>query len=99
MFLFRFGTLVALPIIGRDIEMKRTDMYIIRTAEETTAQDNTPALAIIRQLPLTRIQHVFDDCSLNELEYFLDRAVQQEEYELCKHLKDLIEMRYSFCVA
>lgn len=91
------GTQVALPTAGRDLEMKRKEMYIVKA--ETTEQDNTPALAIIREIPLTRIKPVFDDCSLNDLEYFLERAVQQEEYELCKHLKDLIEMRYSFCVA
>jgi hypothetical protein len=78
--------------------MKRKEMYIVRK-EESTEENNTPALAIIRHLPLTRIKPLFDDCTLDELEYFLHRAVQQEEYELCKHLKDLIELRYSYCVA
>ncbi len=78
--------------------MKRKEMYIVRT-EEPTAQDNTPALAIIRNLPLSKISHVFEDCTLEELQYFMDRAIRQEEYELCKHLKDLIELRYSYCVA
>lgn len=72
-------------------------MHIVR--KEETTEDNTPALAIIRHLPLTRIMPVFDDCTLEELEYFLDRAIQQEEYELCKHLKDLIELRYACRVA
>lgn len=73
-------------------------MYIVRT-EETVEENNAPALAIIRNLPLTSIKPVFEDSTLEELEYFLHRAVQQEEYELCKHLKDLIELRYSYCVA
>jgi hypothetical protein len=72
-------------------------MYIVRTEE--TKEEHTPALAIIRHLPLTRIQPLFEDCTLEELEYFLARAIQQEEYELCKHLKDLIQLRYSYCVA
>jgi hypothetical protein len=75
----------------------RKDMYIVRTEE--TKEENTPALAIIRHLPLTRIQPLFEDSTLEELEYFLSRAIQQEEYELCKHLKDLIQLRYSCCVA
>ena len=79
--------------------MKRKEMYIVRTEEESTEEINTPTLAIIRNLPLNRISPVFDDCTLEELEYFLDRAIGQEEYELCKHLKDLIELRYSYCVA
>jgi hypothetical protein len=78
--------------------MKSKEMYIVRK-EETTEAQNTPTLAIIRNLPLSRISPVFDDCTLEELEYFLHRAIQQEEYELCKHLKDLIELRYSYCVA
>jgi hypothetical protein len=61
-------------------------------------EQNTPALAIIRHLPLNRISPVFDDCTLEELQYFLNRAIRQEEYELCKHLKDLIEFRYTSCV-
>ena len=73
-------------------------MYIVRT-EETAEENNAPTLAIIRNLPLNRIKPVFDDSTLEELEYFLHRAVEQEEYELCKHLKDLIELRYSYCVA
>lgn len=76
----------------------RKDMYIVRT-EETAEENNAPTLAIIRNLPLNRIKPVFDDSTLEELEYFLHRAVEQEEYELCKHLKDLIELRYSYCVA
>jgi hypothetical protein len=64
-----------------------------------STEDNTPALAIVRSLPLSRIKPFFDDCSLEELQYFLHRAIQQEEYELCKHLKDLIEFRYTSCVA
>lgn len=75
----------------------RKDMYIVR--KEESKEENTPALAIIRNIPLTRISPVFADCTLDELEYFLDRAIDQEEYELCKHLKDLIELRYSCCVA
>jgi hypothetical protein len=63
------------------------------------AEDNTPTLAIVRTLPLSRISPVFDDCTLEELEYFLNRAIEQEEYELCKHLKDLIDFRYTSCVA
>ncbi len=78
--------------------MKSKEMYIVRK-EETTEEQSTPTLAIIRNLPLSRIMPVFDDCTLEELEYFLHRAIQQEEYELCKHLKDVIEMRYSYCVA
>jgi hypothetical protein len=64
-----------------------------------STEDNGPTLAIVRNLPFSRIKPVFDDCSLEELEYFLHRAVQQEEYELCKHLKDLIAFRYTMCVA
>ena len=78
--------------------MKRKEMYIVRT-EEASTERNEPTLAIIRHLPLTRIQPVFEDCTMEELEYFLQRAILQEEYELCKHLKDLIEFRYSYCVA
>jgi len=63
------------------------------------AEDNQPTLAIIRNLPLQRISPVFDDCSLEELQYFLDRAVDQEEYELCKHIRDLIDFRFTCCVA
>jgi hypothetical protein len=67
-----------------------------RTTEEAQQQ---PTLAIIRHLPLSKIQPVFSDSSLEELEYFLERAVEQEEYELCKHLKDIIAFRYTTCVA
>lgn len=66
---------------------------------KTTEENQAPTLAIIRNLPLSRISKVFDDCSLEELQYFMDRAIQQEEYELCKHLRDLIELRYSYRVA
>ena len=72
-------------------------MYIVRKEEST--EEQTPALAIIRNLPLTRVLPVFDDCTLEELEYFLQRAIDQEEFELCKHLKDVIELRYAYCVA
>lgn len=82
--------------------MKSKEMYIVRKEESTDSTEaNTaaPTLAIIRHLPLTRIQPVFDDCTLAELEYFLERAIGQEEYELCQHLRDLIEIRYRFSVA
>ncbi len=82
----------------RELKMRK-EMYIVRSEKETTAENNTPTLAIIRNLPLTRIMPVFDDCTLEELEYFLHRAVEQEEYELCKHLKDLIQWRYTYCAA
>jgi len=72
---------------------------VISIDRNRTTGDQQPTLAIIRNLPLKRISPVFDDCSLDELEYFLDRAVEQEEYELCKHLKDLIAFRYTTCVA
>jgi hypothetical protein len=73
-------------------------MYIVRN-NNTQAEANTPTLAIIRNLPLSKISPVFKDCTLQELQYFLTRAVEQEEYELCKHLRDLIEFRYNSCVA
>lgn len=72
---------------------------IVNFDRKRSAEENQPTLAIIRNLPLTRIMPVFDDCSLEELQYFLNRAVEQEEYELCKHLKDLIDLRYNCCVA
>ncbi len=73
-------------------------MYIVRN-NHTQEEKGTPTLAIIRNLPLSRISPVFTDCTLDELEYFLSRAVEQEEYELCKHLRDLIDFRYNSCVA
>jgi hypothetical protein len=72
-------------------------MYIVRN--NTSTESSTPTLAIIRNLPLSKISPVFNDCTLQELQYFLTRAVEQEEYELCKHLRDLIEFRYNSCVA
>jgi hypothetical protein len=72
---------------------------VINIDRTRPAEENGPTLAIIRTLPLSRISPVFDDCTLEELQYFLYRAVEQEEYELCKHLKDLIDFRYSSCVA
>jgi hypothetical protein len=72
---------------------------IISIDRNRITEDNTPTLAIIRSLPLSRISPVFDDCSLEELQYFLHRAIEQEEFELCKHLKDLIDFRYNSCVA
>jgi hypothetical protein len=72
---------------------------IINIDRTRTTEESTPALAIIRSLPLSSIKPVFDDCSLEELQYFLHRAIEQEEFELCKHLKDLIEFRYNSCVA
>jgi hypothetical protein len=73
-------------------------MYIVRN-NNSQQENGTPTLAIIRNLPLNRISPVFNDSTLDELEYFLSRAIQQEEYELCKHLRDLIEFRYNSCVA
>lgn len=71
--------------------MKSKVINLERT--RSTAQD-TPTLAIIRNLPLSRVSPVFEDSTLEELQYFLNRAIEQEEYELCKHLKDLIELRF-----
>lgn len=73
---------------------------IIGNSDRTsTLDDQEPTLAIIKHLPLSRIKPVFDDCSLEELQYFLERAIQQQEFELCSRLRDLIEMRYTMCVA
>jgi len=74
----------------------RQHLYIVKSE---AANDTTPALAVIRNLPLKRIQPIFKDCTVEELQYFMERAIQQEEYELCMHLKDLLELRYSYCVA
>lgn len=93
------GTLVVLYQPWRKIEMKSKVININRTRSTGEEKEQcTPTLAIIRHLPLSRISPVFADCTLEELQYFLDRAVQQEEFELCKHLKDLIEFRYTSCV-
>lgn len=72
---------------------------VISIDRNRRTEDQEPTLAIIRHLPFSRVQPVFNDCTLDELDYFLARAVEQEEYELCKHLKDVIAFRYTSCVA
>ncbi len=94
----QFGTLVELLLNVEELKMKSKVISIDRNRRTEEAQQQ-PTLAIIRHLPFSKVQPVFNDCSLDELEYFLERAVEQEEYELCKHLKDVIAFRYTSCVA
>jgi hypothetical protein len=50
-----------------------------------------PTLQALRRVPLSKVKPIFQGCSLDELHYFLNRAAEQEEYELCAHITQLIK--------
>ncbi|HEX6914833.1 MAG TPA: hypothetical protein VF145_06310 [Chitinophagaceae bacterium] len=72
-------------------------MHIVRTS--TSEENKETTTGIVRQMHVKRMMPLMDDYSLEELQFFMDRAIDQEEYELCAQLKALIEMRYRFSVA
>jgi hypothetical protein len=48
-------------------------------------QDNVTSISVVRDLQLEDIRFIFEGCTREELAYFLQRATDQEEYELCRH--------------
>ena len=53
--------------------------------------DTGATLKILRTVALNKVKPVFEGCTRDELEYYLLRAIEQEEYELCHHIKMLLD--------
>ncbi|MCE3282581.1 MAG: hypothetical protein K0Q66_1318 [Chitinophagaceae bacterium] len=68
--------------------MEMKSQAIIRNMYPASTQ---PTLQALRRVPLSKVKPIFQGCDLDELHYYLKRATEQEEYELCAHISQLIK--------
>ncbi len=57
-------------------------MEIVRGGSETVVNQDKSQTATVR--------HIFEAYSHDQLEYFFQRALQEEEYEMCGQIKQML---------
>jgi hypothetical protein len=67
--------------------MKKLRGNEVKQEEQTSA---TP-VGIVRELNAKQLKFVFEGCTLDQLEFFMEKAIEQEEYELCIQFKRVLD--------
>ena len=62
----------------------------MKTGHVTQEQGKVTSVGVVRELGVDDLRFVFDGCTQDQLEFFMQKAIEQEEYELCVQLRKVL---------